>query len=94
MKLFISLPLELLKNNLTDFWKQLYPRVRQDYPDAKITSNYTGDGSIKDSDVVLFIYEFKDEESCKKDIQKCKELGKSYQFFKKFYSPNRFYFPR
>lgn len=94
MTIFVSLPLEILENNLTDFWDHLHTRLKEDYPGAVIRSNYTGESTIKDSDLTLFIYEFKDEKSCKEDIQKCKQLGKPYKFYTRFYSPNKFYFPR
>lgn len=93
MTVFVSLPMELLSNNLSKFWNQLEPKLRQEYPKAHITSNYTGDGTLESSDVVLFLYEYRHTDSCKKDMERCKELDKTFNFFTKFYAPDRYYYP-
>lgn len=91
MKIYVSLPEEILSNNLAEFWNHLEFKVRQEYPKAHIISNYTGNGSLEDADIVLFLYEYKDTESCKKDKQKCRDLDKIFNYFIKFYATDRFY---
>ena len=93
MKVHVCLPTEILGSNLSQFWSRLYTKMQQEYRGATITSDYTGDGRIEDSDVVIFLYEFKDKESYKRDIQKCRDLNISYNFFTKYYAPDRFYYP-
>ena len=87
-KIFVDIPTELLVNDLTIFWNQLVRKVKESYPNSTIHSNYTGEGTIEDSDVIIFLYEFKDYPSYKKDLDKCSELGKMYSYFTKFYSPD------
>ena len=91
MKVFVSLPLEILGDNLTQLWDHLKPRIQDKYPSAKILCNYTGEGTIEESDAVVFLYEFKDTKSCKDTIKRCNELDKPYSFFLQYYSP-RFYY--
>ena len=89
MTVFASIPDKLLKEDLTDFWNQYYAKLRRDYPEAKITSSYTGDGCIEDCDVVIFLYEFRNDESTKRDIARCDELCKMYNFYVKSYVQER-----
>lgn len=92
MTVYASIPDRLFRNNLTDFWAQYSKKLHQDYPEAKITSNYTGDGELETCDVAIFLYEFKDDESTLRDITRCKELCKMYNFYINFYAPSRFGF--
>lgn len=93
MKLFVVIPKELLDRNLARFWKELVMRIHRKYPKAHIMSNYTGIGSFDEADVIIFIYEYKDTDSYKALMEKCKEQGKTYNFFKEFYTPEPFYSP-
>ena len=94
MKLYMFIPTELLGNNLTNFWNHLERKLIQEYPNAYIMSNYTGIGTLEIADVVLFLYEYKDNDSCKQEMERCKNLGKMYRTFKKFYVADRLYYPQ
>lgn len=88
MKVFAFLPTEILGGNLSKLWEQLERKLKENYKNAQITSSYTGDGSIETSNVVVFLYDFRDYDSCKIALQKCKDLGIVYNFFTKFYTPD------
>lgn len=93
MKVFVSLPDEILGEDLTKFWNHLYDKMTQEYKGSVITSNYTGNGSIEDSDMVIFLYEFRNTKSCKRDKRRCDERNIPYNFFTKYYAPERIYYP-
>ena len=92
IKVYASIPDEILGGNLTEFWNRYERKLRQEFHKDIILSNYTGEGTLEEADVVVFLYEYKDSESCKRDMQRCKDLGKQYNFFTKFYAPDRLYY--
>ncbi len=82
---YASLPLELFKDDLHCLWEHFNCKLHEQYPDCKITSNYTGDGSVEDSDIIIFVYEYRDYKSCREEFEKCRKLDKPYNFFTKIY---------
>lgn len=86
MKIFVSIPEELMsENNYNNSW---ISKVKKEYPNATIWSSYEGDGSIEDADAVLFFYDYKDTRRCKEDIERCRKLNKPYNFIIKLYAPS------
>ena len=83
MTVYASLPLELFDKDLRCLWADFNQKLQKQYKHATITSNYTGDGDIEKSDVVIFLYEFREYESCKKEYERCRELDIPYNFFTK-----------
>lgn len=86
MKIFVSLPVELLSENTDRYWRELYPKVQKEFPHAEISSSYCGNGSIEGADAIIFIYEYKDTKRCREDMERCRELNKPYNFFRKVYA--------
>ncbi len=86
---YVYLPLELLGKDLTEIWDHLYYKLRQDYGDDLIYSNYTGEGCIEDASKVIFVYEFRDFESCRSAVKKCESLEIPYNYFMRYYAPDR-----
>lgn len=93
MTLYVSMPSELFGQDLTDVWNRLEYKLKQEYRGWTITSNYTGVGRLEDADIVIFLQEYKENESCKRDMKRCRELDIQYNFFAKFYAPDRFFYP-
>lgn len=85
MTIFIYIPAELLGGDLLRFYDHLTRKLAQDYLTASFTSNYTGDGTLETADQVVFLYEFKDNPSCQREMKRCEDLGITYTFFKNFY---------
>ena len=83
---YVSLPREIMGNDLTEFWNHLASKIHQEYPDDCITSNYTGDGCLEDAKKVILIYEFRDFKSSRYDLRRCKELGIDFAYFNEYYS--------
>lgn len=90
MKVHAFLPVELFKDDLSEMWDHLSHKLHENFPSAEISSNYTGDGDIESSDVIIFIYEFKEYESVRNAIEVCRRNNTMYNFFTKFYAPDRF----
>lgn len=84
MKVFVSLPEEMLSQNLSIYWEQIKIKLQKEFPSAIIWSSYIGDGSIQEADAVVFPYEYKDSSTCKRDMVLCRKLNKPYNFFLKF----------
>jgi len=83
MKIFVSLPTELLSENTDQYWRELYPKIQKEFPKADISSSYCGRGSIEDADAIIFIYEYKNTRKYKEDMELCRRLNKPYNFFMK-----------
>ena len=93
MKLYVSIPEELQSKDILALWNHLEKKLKQEYLGYDIISNYLGNGTLEEAKVVVFLYEFKDTESCKRDMKRCEELGILYNFFTKFYAEDRLYYP-
>ena len=88
LKVFAFLPTEILGEDLRQLWARFNKKLHENYKNAWIMSTYTGEGSLDVADIVVFLYEFKDHESVKIAVQKCKDLNITYNFYKGFYSPD------
>lgn len=87
MKLYLVIPSEFYGENVYNFWTQFEKEVKQSYPKDTITSNYTGDGTLEEADLVIMVYELRKYESYQNTAERCKEIGKQFTFFKGFYNP-------
>ena len=88
MKIFVSLPDEILSENSDSYWKFWKSKVQKEYPNATIWSNYEGNGSIESADAVLFFYDYKETEGCKRDMELCRRFNKPYNFLTRVYVPS------
>lgn len=86
---YVYLPLELFDKDLTEVWNHLIYKLRQDYGNELIFSNYNGEGCIEDASKVVFVYEFRDFPSCKSAVDRCKALEIPYEYSMRYYAPDK-----
>lgn len=89
MKVYVSLPLELGFEATSKLWNRFCCKAKEEFQDAELASNYLGDEILDDTDVVIFLYEYRDYPSCQSDYERCKKLNKIFNFFTKVYTPER-----
>lgn len=93
MKIYIHMPEEYFGRNLTPVLNHTIEQLKQEYRRDHFVSNYTGDGTIESSDMVVVLKEFSELPSSKKTIEYCKKHKKKFHVSRIFFQPERFYFP-
>lgn len=80
IKMFVCFPSELLQEDIKKLWFKIKSKLKYNYPSSIIVSNYTGDGTVTDSDSTFLILEYRHSTSYIDIIKQCEDQNKGYTY--------------